>query len=62
MFPGGLWMVADIFCWPVDGCRFFLVASGWLLLFPGGLWIVADISWWPLDGCSSFMVAFGWLL
>ena len=33
----------------LDGCRYFLVGSGWSLLFLGVLWIVV-ISWWALDG------------
>ena len=53
-----------------DGCCYFLVASGWLLLFPGGsgwlllfpggLWIiaVAVTSSWDLRGCCNFLVGF----
>ena len=48
--------------WALDGCCYFLVGSGWLLLFPGGLWMVAVISWWALDGCCYFLVGSGWLL
>ena len=29
-------MVTDISWWALDGCCYFLVGSGWLLLFPGG--------------------------
>ena len=47
--------------WALDGCCYFLVGSGWLLLFPGGLWMVPAISWWALDGCY-FLVGSGWLL
>ena len=41
-------MVTDISWWALDGCCYFLVGSGWLLLFPGGLWMVAVISWWAV--------------
>ena len=42
--------------WPLDGCCYFLVASGWLLLmgsgwsliFPGGLWMVVVPLVFPL--------------
>ena len=30
IFPSGLWMVAVLSWWPLDGCCSFLVASGWL--------------------------------
>ena len=53
-------MVAVISWWALDGCCYFLVGSGWLLLFRG-LWMVAVISWWALDGCCYF-VGSGWLL
>ena len=56
------WWMAAISWWPLDGCCYFLVASGWLLIFPDGLWMVAFISWWALDGCCYFLVASGWLL
>ena len=46
----------------LDGCRYFLVGSGWLLLFLDGLWMVAVISWWTLDGCCCCLVNSGWLL
>ena len=38
-------MVAVISWCTLDGCCYFRVYSGWLLLFPGGLWMVAVISW-----------------
>ena len=41
LLPRGLWMVAVIFSWALDGCCNFLMGSGWLLLFPDGLWMVA---------------------
>ena len=34
------WMAAVISWWALDGCCYFLMASGWLLLFPDGLWMV----------------------
>ena len=37
-------MVADISWWPTDGCCYFLVAFGWLLIFRAGLWMAAVIS------------------
>ena len=40
---GAFWMVAVISWWPLDGCCYFLMASGWLLLLPDGLWMVAVI-------------------
>ena len=56
LFPGGLWMVAVISWWALDGSSYFLVGSGWFLLFPGGLWMVADISWWALDGSHNHCI------
>ena len=38
------WWMAAISLWPLDGCCYFLMGSGWLLLFPGGLWMVASCS------------------
>ena len=65
-------MAAVISWWPLDGCYYFLVASGWLLLFPSELWIVAVISQWPLDGycyswcpldgCCYFLVCYYFLV
>ena len=46
----------------LNGCRYFLVGSGCLLLFPGGLWMVTDISWSALDGSCYFLVGSRWLL
>ena len=36
---GGLWMAVVISWWALDGCCYFLVGSGWLLLLLGGLWM-----------------------
>ena len=44
-------MVAGISWRAPDGCSYFLVRSGWLLLFPGEIWMVAVTSLWALDGC-----------
>ena len=42
-------VVVSIVSWcHLDGCRYFLVASGWLLSTPGGNWMVAANSWWHL--------------
>ena len=45
--------------WTLDGCRYFLVGSGWLLFFLDGLWMAALIYWWALDGCCYFLMGFG---
>ena len=50
LFLAGLWMVAIISWWALDGCWYFLVGSGWLVPFLGGLWMVVVIFWWVLDG------------
>ena len=42
-FPGALWMVANISWFTLDGCCYFLMHSGWLLLFPRALSMVAVI-------------------
>ena len=38
-------MAAAISWWALDGCCYFLMDSGWLLLFPNGPWMVAVTSW-----------------
>ena len=59
LFPSGLWMVAVISEWTLDGCCYFLVDSEWLLLFHDALWMVVVSSWWTLDGCRYFLMLFG---
>ena len=47
LFPCGLWTVADIYWWPLDGGCYFLMASGWLLIFLDGLLLQ------PMPGAHS---------
>ena len=62
VFLDGLWMVAVISWWAVDGYCYFLVGSGWSLVFPGGLWMVTGTSGWAVDGYCYFLVGSGWSL
>ena len=55
-------MVAVISCRLLDGCCYFLEASGWLLLFVRIFWMVAVISWRLLGDCCYFLEGSGWLL
>ena len=40
---GKFWYKVPCCCFLVDGCCYFLAASGWLLIFPDWLWMVAVI-------------------
>ena len=59
-------MATIVSFWALDGCCYFLMGSGWLLLFLDGLWMAIVISralwmvvvipWCALDGCYYFLV------
>ena len=43
LFLDGLWMVAEISSWVLDGYCYFLVSCGCLVSFPCGLWMVTVV-------------------
>ena len=59
-FPGWMPLIKVLWVLLLDGCCYFLVGCGWLLLFLGGLWMVVVNSGWALGGCSSFVVGSRW--
>ena len=52
MSPCGLWRVAGVSLWILEGGWCLPVDSGGWLVSPCGLWRVAGISLWTLEGGS----------